>query len=54
MTFTIESQTVKNYVLLINQGIMNIEEVPNLFNLREVVESVINNKNDMEADNNDI
>lgn len=54
MTFTIESQTVKNYVLLINQGIMNIEEVPNLFNLREVVESVISNKNDMEADNNDI
>lgn len=54
MTFTKESQTVKNYVLLINQSIMAIEDVPNLFNLKEVVESAINNQNDMEDDNNGI
>lgn len=54
MTFTIESQTVKNYALLITQGIMKITEVPNLFNLKEVVESAINNQNDMEDDNNGI
>lgn len=54
MTFTKESQTVKNYILLINQGIMTIEEVPNLFNLKEVVESVIDNQNNMEGDNNGI
>lgn len=43
MTFTIESQTVNNYVLLIEQKVMTIDEIPKLFNLKEVVESVINN-----------
>lgn len=52
MVFTKESQTVKSYVLLIKEGIKTIEDVPNLYNLREVVESVINNQNDMEVDEN--
>ena len=54
MEFTAESQIVKNYVLLIEQDIKNKDEIPNLFNLREVVESVINNKNSMEGDEDDI
>lgn len=54
MEFTAESQTVKNYVLLINQGVKSIDEVPNIFNLKEVVESVINNKNNVEGNKNDI
>ncbi|GEM_PF-2566649 len=54
MEFTKESQIVKNYVLLIEQGIKGIEDVPNLFNLKEVVESVIDTKNIMEGDENDI
>lgn len=54
MVFTKESQTVKNYLLLIDEGIKNVDEVPNLFNLKEVVEDVINNKNIVEGDKNDI
>lgn len=54
MVFTKESQTVKNYILLINEGVKSKEEVPNLFNLKEVVEDVINNKNNMEGIENDI
>lgn len=37
MVFTSESQTVKNYVLLINEGERTLEDVPILFNLKEVV-----------------
>lgn len=54
MIFTKESQIVKNYILLIEQKEKTLDDVPNLFNLKEVVESVINTKNDMEDDNNDI
>lgn len=43
MTFTKDMQIVKNYILLVNQGIKTLDDVPNLFNLREVVENVINN-----------
>lgn len=43
MTFTKESQTVKNYVLLIKEGVIGLDGVPKLFNLKEVVESAINN-----------
>jgi hypothetical protein len=42
MIFTIESQTVKNFVLLITKGLKTIDDVPDLFNLREVVQSVLN------------
>ena len=41
MIFTKESQTVKNYALLINEGIKSVDEVPNLFNLRQVVAEVL-------------
>lgn len=37
MNFTKESRLVQDYVLLINKGIRVLEEVPNLFNLKEVV-----------------
>ena len=43
MVFTPESQIVKNYVYLISENEMTFEQVPNLFNLREVVGNVINN-----------
>lgn len=41
MKFTIESQLVKNYVLLINNKIMTIEQVPNIYNLKEVVQQAL-------------
>lgn len=37
MKFTTESQLVKNYLLLIKQGLKTFEDIPNLYNLREVV-----------------
>ena len=37
MKFTKESSIVKSYVLLIQKEIKTIGDVPNLFNLREVV-----------------
>lgn len=37
MNFTKDSQIVKGYVLLIVSGLMEFEEVPKLFNLREAV-----------------
>lgn len=37
MEFTTESQTVKNYVLLIKEGKRTIEDVPPIYNLKEVV-----------------
>lgn len=54
MTFTNESQIVRNYILLVEQNVMAVDDVPNLFNLKEVVENVINSKNNMDGDNNDI
>lgn len=37
MEFTTESQTVKSYVLLIEEKKRTLDEVPALFNLKEVV-----------------
>jgi len=37
MEFKAESQIVKNYILLIKQGLKTIDDVPNLYNLKEVV-----------------
>ena len=42
MIFTAESQLVKNYVLLINQGLKTIDDIPNLYNLKESVQSCLN------------
>ena len=42
MIFTHEMQIVKNYVLLIQNGLKSMDDVPNLYNLREVVQSVLN------------
>ena len=41
MTFTKDSQIVKSYVILILAGKMTYEEVPNLYNLREMVKLVL-------------
>lgn len=41
MNFTEDSQLVKDYVLLINSGKMVIDDVPSLFNLKEVVQDVL-------------
>lgn len=41
MLFTVESQLVKNYVLLINNKIMTIEQVPDIYNLKEIVQQVL-------------
>lgn len=43
MVFTIHSQLVKDYVLLINNKRIKVEDVPDLFNLRSVVNDVIAN-----------
>lgn len=43
MVFTTEMQIVKNYVLLIHSGLKTMDDVPNLYNLREVVQSVLAN-----------
>lgn len=48
MIFTQESQLVKDYVLLINNNKIKFKEVPNLFNLRVVVQSVL----DTQTNNN--
>lgn len=37
MIFTQESQTVKNYLLLIEKGERTIDDVPPIYNLKEVV-----------------
>lgn len=42
MIFTKESRIVQDYVLLINTRLKTFEDVPNLFNLREVVEQCLN------------
>ena len=41
MTFTEKSSIVKSYVLLITAGIIEFEDVPNVGNLRDVVEAVL-------------
>jgi len=37
MTFKPDSQIVRSYVILILAGMMTFEEVPNIFNLRDMV-----------------
>ena len=41
MNFTCDSQIVKSYVLLINKGLRVFDDVPALFNLREVVQQCL-------------
>lgn len=41
MVFRKDSAIVRSYVILILAGEMTFEEVPNLFNLREVVAEVL-------------
>lgn len=41
--FNENSAIVKDYVLLINEGLKTIEEVPDFRNLREVVSDVLAN-----------
>jgi hypothetical protein len=41
MVFTEDSQIAKSYALLILAGEMTYEEVPKLFNLREMVAEVL-------------
>lgn len=41
MIFTAESRIVQDYVLLINKGLKTFNDVPNLFNLREVVQQCL-------------
>lgn len=41
MEFTKESSIVKSYVLLIQKDMKTIEDVPNLFNLKEVVQQCL-------------
>ncbi len=42
MTYTKESLIVKTWVSLVMAGIYTVEQVPNLFNLRAVVQEVLN------------
>lgn len=46
MNFTKESQTVKNFIFLIRKGERTINDVPNLFNLKQVVLQVIEEANE--------
>jgi predicted DNA-binding ArsR family transcriptional regulator len=41
MTFTRDSRIVRSYVILILAGEMTLEEVPNIYNLREMVALVL-------------
>lgn len=41
MVFTKDSRIVQDYVLLINKGFKTMDEVPNLFNLKEVVQQCL-------------
>lgn len=41
MIFKPDSQIVRSYVILILAGKMTFDEVPNLFNLRQVVAEVL-------------
>lgn len=41
MTFKPDSSIVRSYVILILAGKMTYDEVPNLFNLRDMVQEVL-------------
>lgn len=45
MTFTKESRIVQDYVLLINKDLKTLADIPNLFNLKEVVEQCLDEQN---------
>lgn len=51
MVFTKDSQIVKSYVMLIRLGERDMSQVPNIYNLREVVEAAVA---EAEANNEDI
>lgn len=38
MIFTEDSQIVKDYLLLLEHKEINIEDVPDIFNLKEIIE----------------
>ena len=42
MTFTKNSGLVKTWVSLVLCGVITLEQVPNLFNLRAVVAEIVN------------
>ena len=42
MTFTKDSALVKTWVSLILSGVFTVEQVPKLFNLRDVVSEIVN------------
>lgn len=51
MKFTKKHQIVKSWVSLVNAGVYQLEDVPRLFNLREVVAEVLNEQNTEELTN---
>ena len=42
MKFTKNSALVKTWVSLILMGVYTVEEVPNIFNLRTIVQEIVN------------
>lgn len=42
MRFTKKSALVKTWVSLILMGVYTVEEVPNIFNLRAIVQEIVN------------
>lgn len=42
MTFTKDSALVKTWVSLVLSGVFTVEQVPKLFNLRDVVSEIVN------------
>lgn len=47
MVFTEDSQLVKDYVLLLKHDRIKLEEIPNIFNLKDVVENVVKNQSNI-------
>lgn len=46
MDFTKESQTVKNFIFLIKKGERIIDDVPDLFNLKQIITQEIEEANE--------
>lgn len=42
MKFTKKSALVKTWVSLVLMGVYTVEEVPNIFNLRTIVQEIVN------------
>lgn len=49
MKFTKKHRIVRSWVSLINGGVYTMDDVPKLFNLREVVEAVLTEQADEQA-----